>query len=395
MKVLLINKFYYRRGGDCTYALNLEKLLIEKGHDVAFFSCDYPDNIYSSYSSYFPEKVFFNGSFPQKVKAAFRTIWGIGVKSKFKKLIKDFNPDVVHINNIHSYLSPIVKVIADLNKIPVIWTLHDYKLICPAYICLRNNAICESCFKDKSAVLKHRCMKNSYSSSLVAMLEAYRWNTPKKMSNVVFVCPSVFMKSKMIEGGFVDNKYIVLNNFMYDVIPSKSYQRDTSYCYVGRLSKEKGVETLLRAAQCFSEKLYIVGEGPLLKELKDKYESDNIVFMGRLDYDGVSQILSKCKFSVVPSEWYENNPLSIIESLCLGTPVLGAKIGGIPELIDVGVNGLLFDNSNLHDLIAKIKMMHLSDFDYHKIKDNALYRFNQLDYYNNIISVYHRVINTK
>ena len=175
-RILIVNKFYYSRGGDCIYALNLERMLQQHGYEVAVFSMQYPENEDSRYGRYFAPQVDFAGGIGAKI-AAVKRILGVGdVVARFKQLLSDFKPDVVHLNNIHSYLSPVVGEIAKKAGCRVVWTLHDYKLLCPSYACLRNGESCELCFTDKSSVLRTRCMKGSLAASAVAYVEAWYWN---------------------------------------------------------------------------------------------------------------------------------------------------------------------------------------------------------------------------
>lgn len=161
MKILLANKFYYRRGGDCVHTLNLEQLLKAHGHEVAVFAMDYPENLETQWSKYFPSEVKFKLG-TGMIEALMRPFGTREVQRKFNALLDDFHPDVVHLNNIHSQLSPVIAEMAHERGIKVVWTLHDYKLLCPRYDCLRNGeTVCESCFADKHKVLEYKCMKNS------------------------------------------------------------------------------------------------------------------------------------------------------------------------------------------------------------------------------------------
>ena len=176
MKILLANKFYYRRGGDCIYTLNLELLLREYGHEVAIFSMDYPDNLETPWRKYFPSEVKFKPGLGM-LEAFLRPLGTNEVKRKFCALLDEFKPDVVHLNNIHTQLSPIIAELAHERGIKVVWTLHDLKLLCPRYDCLRNGKIaCEECFMDKRKVLEYKCMKNSIVASFLAYKEAVSWN---------------------------------------------------------------------------------------------------------------------------------------------------------------------------------------------------------------------------
>lgn len=387
MRILLSNKFYYRRGGDCIYMLNLEQLLKAHGHEVAVFAMDYPDNEETPWKKYFPSNM-------SKLMAFTRPFGSREVKNKFGKLLDDFKPDVVHLNNIHTQLSPVIAELAHRRGIRTVWTLHDYKLLCPRYDCLRNGKeICELCFNgDKSQCKTYRCMKGSRLASEIGYREAMTWNRKRlEECTDLFVCPSRFMAEKMAQGGFRKDKLKVLCNFIdIEKCRKDNYAKNDYYCYVGRLSHEKGVGTLVEAAARLPYKLKIIGGGPLLEQFKIKNEElkGNVEFLGFRQWDDIKDIVGKARFTVIPSEWYENNPLSVIEAECLGTPVLGARIGGIPELIDEDVNGMTFESGNVDDLAKKIKAMYNADFDYKAIADAAMKRYNAESYYGEIMKCY-------
>lgn len=397
-KVLIVNKFYYRRGGDCVCTLNLEELLKRQGHETAIFAMQYPENLPSRWDSYWPEEVDFSGGAGAKINALKRML-GLGdIKHKFASLLKDFQPDVVHLNNIHSYLSPVLALMAHKTGAKVVWTLHDYKLICPSYSCLNTNGkVCEKCFSSKLPVLTTKCMKGSLAASAVAWLEAVKWRRKVLEDNVdCFICPSEFMNAKMQQGGFNSDKLVTLCNFvapeMIDAYRKcdASQERDEYYCYVGRLSEEKGVRTLLSTAAALPYKLKIAGNGPLSEELRAKYSAcPNIEFLGRLNGDEVRELLSKARFSVIPSEWYENNPLSVIESLCAGTPVVGAAIGGITELIK-GCNGTIFTSGSSEALADAIKKQWQSAPDHAAIQLQAIESFSPQTHYSRLQTLYAR-----
>jgi glycosyltransferase involved in cell wall biosynthesis len=392
MRVLLVNKFYYNRGGDCTAVRSTEHLLKKKGHEVAVFSVHYPLNLPTAWDKYFPGEVNFSLSgISGKISALIRLFHSPGVARKFNHLLDDFKPDVVHVHNIHSYISPLVVKIAHKRGIRVVWTLHDYKLICPAYTCLRNGKICEACFRDKSNVFKYKCMKNSRTASLLAWMEAGYWNR-KKLSGItdLFISPSIFLKSKMSKAGYSDKQIEVLPNFMPRQLTA-SVKKEDYYCYLGRLSGEKGVENLLEAAKQLPYPLKIIGGGPLLNVFKQKYAGYPIGFLGQMQPEELYPIVGKARFLVIPSVWYENNPFSVIEALCMGTPVLGSRIGGIPELIQEKENGFLFTPGNLSELSGKIKQCfeHFTDnCDFKKIADDAQNKFGPESFYDKLMKIY-------
>ncbi|HBE43614.1 MAG TPA: glycosyl transferase family 1 [Bacteroidales bacterium] len=402
MRILIANKYYYSRGGDCIYTIELEKLLKEKNHEVAIFSMEHPLNLDSGFSSYFPREIDYNRKSLKTFFTAIFRPFGTGeVKKKFRELIKDFEPDIIHLNNIHTQLSPVIAQEAYRNNIPVVWTLHDGKLVCPAYLFLSNNLICEDCVsKSKISVVKKKCIKNSLMASILAWFEAIYWNR-EKLSVITgrLIAPSEFLKGKLILDGYRSSKISVLNNFIskskYGTISS---ERKDQYCYIGRLSSEKGIETLLKAAEQFPEfKLIIIGTGPLEVDLKRKYENHHIEFTGYRKWDDIKDILASSGCMVIPSKCYENNPLTILESLCLGTPVIGSDTGGIPELIKPGVNGLLFNSGNVEDLQEKIKYLFDNShvFNYPEIASDARKKYSSEAHYEKLNSIYNDLLHIK
>ena len=383
MRVLLVNKFYYPRGGDCVVVLNTQALLREHGSEAEVFAMQYPQNLPARYEDRFASEVSFGRGIKHQLLAMKRTLGMGDVVERFEAVLDDFKPDVVHLHNIHSYLSPVVAQLAHSRGIRVVWTLHDYKLLCPRYDCLRLGKPCEKCFTgSKINVLTHKCMKGSLPASVVAWLEAAKWNRQTLVKNTdQFICPSEFMAAKMKSGGFPHDKVRVLNNFL-DPVKLNQYQamdinrqREDYYCFVGRLSSEKGVEDLLQVASRLPYRLKIAGSGILEPALRIKYAGyDNIEFLGMLEAPQVAQLLAGAKLSVAPSQWYENNPLSVVESLCAGTPVAGSDIGGIPELID-STNGVVFQPFDKKALHTAISMSMTRQWDHAEIARQALERF--------------------
>ncbi len=392
-RILVINKFFYDRGGDCIYSKNLVHLLEHNQHTVAVFAMQFPENNISEWDRYFAKEISFSQNKIKDKLLAILRLMGLGnIKHSYIKLLDDFKPDIVHLNNIHSYLSPIVAKLAHERGIKVVWTLHDYKLICPAYTCLRRGKTCEKCLRNLSAVVINKCMKENITASVIAFLEAKRWNR-KSLENYVdsFICPSYFMANKIAQGKYDENKINVLHNFISINEVDKKQElliREQAYCYIGRLSEEKGIGQLLKVASSLPYKLYIAGDGPLKEELEEKYSDERIIFLGKLTPERVVELLRRVQYSIIPSIWFENNPLSVIESLCLGTPVLGADIGGIPELINK-TNGDLFKPDDLNDLKEKIIFLfEKRSFNYEMIRNEAISHFSSENYYSKLIKIY-------
>ena len=391
-RILIANKFYYPRGGDCIVAMNLERLLKEQGHEVAVFAMQYPENVDSGWNSYYASQVDFAGSLGGKLCAAQRLMGHGDIKAAFIRILDDFTPHIVHLHNIHSYLSPVLAKLAKRHGCRVVWTLHDYKLVCPSYACLLNGKPCEQCIgHGKMHVLKNRCMKGSLAASALAYIEARKWNrNVLERYTDAFICPSHFMAGKMRKDGFNQEKiHVVCNHIDSEKLAlfnSLSASREDYYAYVGRLSAEKGVETLLNVASKLPYTLKVAGDGPLKEEL-EQHSNSNILFLGHQNAEQVAELLSKARFSVVPSEWYENNPLSVIESLCAGTPVVGARTGGIPELLDKS-SGITFMPGISEELTTAINQAFTTNWHYNSIKEVSIKRFSAKEHLNQVLNIY-------
>ena len=319
-----------------------------------------------------------------------------GIETSFKKALQDFKPDIVHLHNVHSYLSPVVVKIAKQFGCKVVWTLHDYKLACPAYSCLNRGKICEKCFTSKINVIKERCFKENLPASVLAYFEAKKWNVAKLQRYVdYFICPSSFIKRQMLKAGLKEEKLKVVCNFVDPVKLEQlknveiSDKRDDFYVYVGRLSEEKGVATLLKAAKKLPYKLKLVGGGHLYDGFIAEYGScENIEFLGHQPAEKVAEILLSAKCLVLPSECYENNPLSVIEALCAGIPIVGANIGGIPELIDAEW-GETFESGNIEDMQQAItRVMGTDKYNYKNIACQSQERFSFDTHYKQLKELY-------
>lgn len=399
MKILIASKFFYTRGGAELVAINTRRLLMEHGHDVRVLAMQYPDNITLPEENSFPSEVKLFGGLKDKLRGAWRMMGYGEARKAARYAIETFRPDVVHMHNVHSYLSPIVASEAKRAGIRVVWTLHDYKPICPAYSCRRaDGTVCEDCFRGCSAVLRHRCMKGSLAASLMGYIEALRWNR-KKLENIVdaYIAPSGFLGEKLAEAGFKKDKIKVLCNFVdpdkLNILTSTPTADGTQvrkyFSYIGRLSHEKGVETMLQAASMAGVAMKIAGRGPLADELQAKYGNHkDIIFLGHLEAPQVAKLLRSSLASVLPSEWYENNPLGVIESLSTGTPVIGAAIGGIPELIVCPRDGFTYPSRNVEALADCMTKATATAFDRNAIASAALERFGTAIHYDKLMQIY-------
>ena len=367
----MVDKYYFIKGGAERYYFEVEKLLREKGHFVIPFSVNNDRNMPTSYQKYFLSDISFNDlTLTSKLKQAKniieRIIYSKEAIYKIEKLINDEKPDIAHLHMIDHQISPSILPVLKKFSIPVVQTVHQYKLVCPNYRLynMRTGEICERCLTGKYYhPIFQKCHKDSSLAGVLLFLEMTIHKSLKIYeSNVdIFHCPSQFMMKKLAEGGVPKNKlrklYYTINLFHYPYTP----QYSNYIVYYGRLAKEKGIVTLLNAMRELKNvSLYIIGEGPqrqLLEELKDRYQLKNVSFLGIKQGEELKRIVANSKFVVVPSEWYDNSPLVIYESFAFGKPVIGADIGGISELIDHGTNGFLFppkDHRVLSDYIREL-----------------------------------------
>lgn len=364
MRILQIQTYHYFRGGDSTYMFNLTRLLESEGHEVIHFAMSHPDNLPSPYEGHFVSEIDFPALLERPTPAALFRVLGRSIsskeaKNKIARLIDETKPDIAHIHNIHAHIT--TSILSPLEKagIPIVWTLHDYKLVCPNSDLLSGGEICERCIPGRFYhSLLRRCKKGSPGASLVAMLVALHDRLTRVPSRVDrFIAPSRFLEGKLIEGGFDRDKIAWLPNFVYredrDPEPDGDY-----YIYFGRLSREKGVDILIRAAARLGRgRLMILGDGPervTLEKLVVEAGASGIEFLGHLSKEKLDTILRGAQFVVLPSRWYENLPFSIMEALAAGKPVIGSDLGGIPEMVDDGVNGFLFPAGDEEALAGRI-----------------------------------------
>ena len=364
--------------------MNLEQMLKEHGHEVAVYAMQYPENMESRWSRYWPKNM-------SKMDAFIRPFGSTVVKNSFSRLLDDFQPDVVHLHNIHTQLSPVVAEIAHQRGIRIVWTLHDTKLVCPCYTCTRNGRWCEECFDDKTAVIKHSCMPGGVIGSTIGYVEAKKWNKERLQACTdLFLPPSKFMMDSVVRGGYSPEKFRVLCNFInVEKVKNPCFEKKDYYVFLGRVNEVKGIKTLCKAANKLPYQLKIIGDGPIRELLSESYSTnENIEFLGQMEWKHFRPIIEGAKFMVIPSEWSENNPLTVIESQSLGTPVLGARIGGIPELIEEGKTGMTFESGNVEDLKEKIQSMWLAEFDYQTIARQSQERYSSEAYYNQLMKYY-------
>jgi len=362
MKILLANKFFYRRGGSEAVFFDTADLLRKKGHAVAFFAMRNARNGDTPYAEFFvPEVVFGNGlALRKKIGAAARVLYSREAKRCVERLIEREKPDLVHLHNIYHQISPSILHSFRKYNLPVVMTLHDYKMACPTYNLLLDGKVCERCRRGRYyRCLAVKCRDGSLPASLVSTLEMYLHHKLLHIYDLVdvFISPSHFLQGKLREMGFrreVDYLPHFLDLEAFGVPDTTAPEVIT---YFGRLSREKGLETLLEAARGLSVKFQIIGEGPLRERLVEEVRNlgiGNLAFHPHLPPERLREEVRRSLFTVIPSVYYDNSPMAILESYALGKPVVGSRIGGIPELILEGETGVTFEPGNAPDLRAKI-----------------------------------------
>jgi glycosyltransferase involved in cell wall biosynthesis len=389
MKILLVHNKYKQRGGE-DVAVELESsLLLSKGHSVEVL---YFDNAEISSGN--------NG-----FMSAARAIYNSDSANLLSKRIEEFQPDILHIHNLFFIASPSILYAAWKKKIPVVQTLHNYRLICANSLLLRDNRPCELCRHQTFPMsgIIYKCYRGSSgASALVTTITSWHkvigtWQ--KKIDK--FIALTNFARNKLEDSSLkpLPNQIVVKPNFIPDPGTNHS-EREDFFLFVGRLSAEKGAKFLCEAFSQLQSNLIIAGDGPEKVELEKQYaDCSNISFTGLLERNAVLDLMKKCKALIIPSIWYEGLPFTMLEAFSMGTPVLASRLGGMEESIEPGKNGFLFNPNDAPDITRCI--MHFlgtikSDPGiYHTTREIYLARYHPESNYNAIMNIYEEVIRKK
>ena len=364
MRVLLCSNFYYRRGGDCTYLLALQSLLERNGHETAVFSMRHPQNLPCPQEAYFVDFLDYAELNQAKnplnaAKVLGRSLWSRQAQTRIARLISDWKPDVAHFQNVHAYLTPAILGPLKEAGLPVVWSLHDFKLLCPESHFLSNGRVCEECRGGRFwRCAANRCKKNSRAASAVAALEAYAHRLLGVAARVDrFLAPSEFVKRKFVEFGHAPERFSVLPHFL-DGHPAAATGTGGYGLYAGTLMPFKGVGTLLRAlAKVPPHPFHVLGDGELLGEYQRQARElglAQVEFRGFQSGAELEAELSGAAYAVVPSECYETFSFAAQEPLARGVPVIAADLGALPELVKDGETGLLFPAGDAEALAERI-----------------------------------------
>jgi glycosyltransferase involved in cell wall biosynthesis len=358
--LLSINNYYYRRGGAEVVFLEHNRLFEGFDWQVVPFSMKHKQNLPSIWSKYFVDEIEFgqNYSTLAKIKNALKISYSFEARNKLRQLLQRVRPDVAHAHNVYHHISPSFFSLLKTEGIPTVLTLHDLKIACPAYKMLTHDGICERCKGGATwNVISHKCIKNSTALSTVIFAESTVQRLIGSYAKNVdrFVVPSQFYLEKLVEWGWNRERFIHIPNFV-DINTHKPDQEiGKAFIFFGRLGPEKGLKTLIKASAISKQPVWIVGTGPeedMLKTLSIELGAD-VTFFGYKTGEALHELIRRSRTMVLPSEWYENAPMSVMESYALGRPAIGANIGGIPELIRIGETGEVFESGNA-DALAEV-----------------------------------------
>jgi glycosyltransferase involved in cell wall biosynthesis len=359
VKVLLANKFFFRNGGSEAVMFQERDFLLKAGCAVIDFSMQDGRNAPSAYSEYFVANQSYETATGAgaKARAALKLIHSPEAVRKIGQLIERTEPDLVHCHNIYHQLTPSIIRAAKRRGVPVVLTLHDYKPICPVYTRLRHGRVCSDCIGGRfSNVVKHRCANGSLGKSALLLAEAWMQRLLGSYDEVDrMVAPSHFMRQSVTQHRFPANRVDVIYNGI-DCGAMAPTSDDRGYIlYLGRLSPEKGIETLLAAHNGIADRvpLMVAGTGPIETALRTRFPRAQ--YLGHLSGPALDDAIRHAALLAVPSEWYENCPMSILEAMAFGKPVVASDIGGIPELVLHAKTGLLFrpgDTTALKDCLV-------------------------------------------
>lgn len=387
-------------------------LLQKHGNQIIPFTMENENNIETEYSKYFVKGIEYENEIKKNIlrKAYlwFKIIYSLEAKNKISKLIMDTKPDIAHIHKFNNTLTPSILYALRKKDVPVVQTLRDYRTVCPNYNMYDFNRgeVCEDCKGHRYFnAVRRKCQKSSYLIGLNIAVESYLCHFLKTYEKTIdlFISPSNFLMQKMIEFGINRNKIVHIPNFVRVERFVPNYNNSNYTLYFGRIERHKGIRTLVDAMKYVTcGKLYVVGDGSYKKELEEYTKNNNIEhihFLGFKSGEDLIEIVKESLFTVIPSEWYENCPRSVLESFALAKPVIGANIGGIPELINDGCDGMLFESGNIGDLAKKINCLFKNRNTVIKMGKNARQKiekkYNENIHYEKLMEAYRRVLRRK
>lgn len=365
MRILHVNKFVYRRGGAEGYMLDVAGIQRAAGHEVAFYGMAHPENDPTEFSSEFAPYIEMNpppAGAAGQLRGFARMVWSTAAASGLSAVLDRFRPDVVHLHNVYHQLSPSVLAPIRRRSVPAVMTLHDYKLACPTYNFLAHGEVCEACLGGRfHNAVRRRCKDGSLAASTAAAVELTLHTMTDAYGPVgLFLCPSHFMATKMEEAGVYTDRLRWIPHFVEAATVRPTDAQGAGVVFAGRLSAEKGVDVLIAAFARMAPgvTLHIAGDGPerqKLEALATEHAPGRVLFHGRVAKDDLHDLIRSSTVVVLPSRWYENQPMIVLEAFACGVPVVGTHLGGTPELVEPGVDGQLVAAGDPTDLAAALE----------------------------------------
>ena len=358
MRILTIHEQGRVRGGADAVYLHGTRLLAKQGHTIAWMNPGICEAATASEKVYSLSETSSLRSFKRNVRIAAGLIYLPEARRLARRAVQEFRPDVVHVHTIGGAFSPIVACVFADYGIPVVQTLHDYRLLCPVCSFLSGDEVCEACHgRHYYHCVMRRCARNrALLPSIILGLGAYISNYIYHYDKLInhYICPGEFLRQKMIAFGYASEKLTTLPNAYFG--PSLAHREMTEplILYVGRLSHEKGVDLLVKAARGLKTPVCIVGDGPARPDLEELADAlgvaDQVKFLGFQTFAQVQELYARAWVNVLPSRWYENGPLVVLEANAQGTPVVASAMGALPEFVEEGKTGCLFTANDAESL---------------------------------------------
>jgi glycosyltransferase involved in cell wall biosynthesis len=367
MRILYCNKYNFRFSGTEAYLFDTMEQMRARGHEVALFSMAGTQDEASPYDQHLVPPTTFKqaAGFWHKSKLAAHAIYSVEARKRISKAIEDFKPDVAHVRNIYHHLSPSILWELKAQRVPVLYHLNDFKLICPSYNLISSGNTCERCKGGKFwNVVREGCYPGGTGPSAVLAAEAYvhRWARTYQKCVDLILTPSKFAKHKLVENGWREDRIDVLAHFQNCPASAPRFPgKDAPILYFGRLSAEKGIDDLLTAMQWLpGVRLILAGEGPQrpqLEALARELRLSNVEFAGNLSGAALEQLIADSQFTIFPSHAYETMGKSILESYAQARGVIASDLGSRRELVEDGETGLLYRVKNAQQLAEAIAFL--------------------------------------
>jgi glycosyltransferase involved in cell wall biosynthesis len=342
VKVLAVSSFWHPRGGDTTCLFGMVDALGAAGHEVIPFAMRHPDNLPSVWETRWPPALEVFGTAPlTQVLRVPEAIWSGRAARALESLLREVRPDVAHIHHLHRHLTPSILEPLRRHGVPIVWTVHDYELICPNAHLYAQGAYCDRCKGHRyEAAVELRCRRDDLPQSVAVALEKWvHWKRDVWDRVDRFLCPSRFLLERLAEFGVPRDRLVHHPNFVDDRPPAPG--SGEGWMYAGRLATEKGVDDLLAAARLLPDvPLTVAGDGPERLRL-ERAAPPWVHFLGQVPPAEVARLLDRARVVAVPSRWPENDPYAVLEAQMAGRPVVATAVGGMVEQIRSGVDGVL------------------------------------------------------